>query len=151
MKIFSGQGALSATRGMTLLELVVSVAIIAILASMGVATYTELQIEAKVKASVSNAIQIEQAFINHFYNSVMDHTTKEFPPEPIDNKMTREWADGAVLYNGRSVSDLFSGGKILYNSFGNPYLYELLQATDIEEEGFKIEDSDIGFIREYRP
>lgn len=150
MRLLGNKG-LSATSGMTLLELVVSVAIIAILASMGVATYTELQYEAKVKTSLSNAIQIEQAFINHFYNSVMDYEAKEFPPEPLDNKMTQDWADGVVLYNGRSVSDLFSGGRILYNSFGNPFLYERLTATNIEEDGFKIEDPDIGFIREYRP
>ncbi|MFQ6613144.1 MAG: hypothetical protein ACE5D2_08620, partial [Fidelibacterota bacterium] len=112
---------------------------------------SESQIEAKGKMSQSNMINIKQALINNFYQSIIDRYTGEYPPEPTDNKMTTTWATTTILYNGRSVAELFSGKKIAYNPYNHPYLYEKLPKTSTEQEGFRITDPDIGIVMEYRP
>ncbi len=133
------------------MELVVTVAIIGTLASIAIPSFIEFQVEAKATMSQTNMIQIKQAFANHFFNSVLDRETKEYPPEPPDNLLTKSWADNTVLYNGRTVSELFSEKEIPYNPYGNPYYYELLPKTDIEEEGFLLKDLDFGLELEFRP
>jgi len=139
------------TIGFTLLELVVTISIIAVLAGIAVPTYLNTQSKAKARVSLTNLMQIKQAFINHFYSSILDHQPQEFPPEPADNEMTVEWAKNTILYNGNSVAQLFSGGKIAINPYDNPYLYYILSATETEEEGFKLEDPDIGIVVRFRP
>lgn len=139
--------------GFTLLELIVTVAIMATLAAVAIPTYLKSQSDAQLRTSQANMINIKQAFINNFYYSVIDRGKKEFPAEPSDNQMTFNWANNTILYNGGTVSGLFSGGQIIYNPYNNPYLYKLIPlGSDPENtDGFVIEDPDIGIIMEFTP
>lgn len=137
--------------GFTLLELLITVGIIAILSAVSIPTYFEQQTKAKGRVSQANMLQIRQAFVNHFYDSVLERHLPELPPQPEENKMTTEWSNSTVLFNGRTVAELFSDGQMIYNPYGNPFLYEILPATPTDGEGFKIEDPDITRVMEFRP
>ncbi len=139
------------SRGFTLMELIVTISIVAVLTAIAVPAFSESQIEAKAKMSQSNMLNIKQALINHFYQSIIDRYQGEYPSEPTDNKMTTTWADATTLYNGRTVAELFSGKRIAYNPYNHPYLYEILPKTSTEQEGFRLTDPDIGIVMEYRP
>ncbi len=139
--------------GFTLLELVVTVSIMATLAAVVIPTYLKSQSDAQLRTSQANMINIKQAFINNFYYSVIDQSKQDYPDEPSNNQMTYNWANNTTLYNGNTVSGLFSGGQIIYNPYENPYLYALLPtgSTPANADGFVIEDPDIGFIMEFKP
>jgi prepilin-type N-terminal cleavage/methylation domain-containing protein len=139
------------SRGFTLMELIVTVSILAVLTAIAVPAFSESQIEAKAKMSQSNMLNIKQALINHFYQSIIDRYKGEYPPAPTDNKMTADWANTTTLYNGRTVVELFSGKRIAYNPYNHPYLYEILPKTSTDQEGFRLTDPDIGIVMEYRP
>ena len=138
--------------GYTLIELVVTVSIISVLAAVVLPTYLKSQAEAKGKVSQANMLNIKQAFVNHFYSSVIERNKGAYPPEPADNKMTHDWANNTILYNGRTPAQLFSEGHIIYNPYNHPYLYELIGSSNPEEaEGFRITDPDIGIVMEFMP
>ena len=137
--------------GFTIFELIITLSIIAVLSAVVFPTYMDKLAQAKGKVSQANMLQIKQAFVNHLYNSVLARHITEIPPEPEDNQMTIEWSNSATLFNGRTMAELFSDGKMIYNPYGNPYLYEILPETGTEEEGFRIEDPDIGLVMEFRP
>jgi len=137
--------------GFTLLELVVTVSIIGILAAVVTPTYIEKQVQAKIMVSQSNMIAIRQAFINNFYQEILWGNTGVFPPEPDDNKMTSEWSSSTVLSTGKTVDQLFSEGKLPKNSNGSAFLYIELEASEVEEAGFQIDDPDSDLSLEFRP
>jgi hypothetical protein len=113
--------------------------------------------------SKANMLNIKQAFINNFYQSVIDRGKGEFPAEPSDYQMTFDWAANTTLYNGRSVSQLFSEGQIIYNPYDHPYLYQLIgqggaggpplppNSSPDAAYGFVISDPDIGHVIEFTP
>ena len=140
-----------ASRGFTLLEMVITVSIMGILAAVVTPTYLNIQMEAKRVTSESNISQLKQGLINLYLEGLFADESDVWPSEPTDNQMTHSWANSTVLYNGRTVNELYSGSQIIYNPDGNPFLYYLLPATETEEAGFLIEDPDLGTSQSFRP
>lgn len=137
--------------GFTLLELIITVSIIGILAALVAPTYLDTQAQAQYTVSKSNMTEIKQGIVNHFFNGVFAGQSGEFPPEPSDNQMTYDWANTTVLFNGRTVAQLYNNDQIIYNPQGSPYLYYLLPESGMEDAGFKIEDPDFGIELQFRP
>jgi prepilin-type N-terminal cleavage/methylation domain-containing protein len=137
--------------GFTLLELVITISIIGILAAVVTPTYIQKQAQAKIVVSQSNMVAIRQAFINNFYQEVLEGNEGVFPPEPDDNQMTSEWSSTTVLSTGKTVDQLFSEGKLPKNSNGVAFLYTLLEGSEVVEAGFQIDDPDSDLSLEFRP
>lgn len=137
--------------GFTLLEMVITVAIMGILAAIVTPTYLNTQTEAKVVMSKANVTQIQQAFINLYFEGVIKGEGSAWPEEPTDNKMTHTWAASTILYDGRTVAQLFSHSEIVYNPYDHPFQYTLLPATENEPAGFRIDDPDTGVSLSFRP
>ncbi len=138
-------------RGFTLLEAVVTVSVMGILAAVVTPTYLKTQTDAKLVMSKSNIIQLQQGFINLYLDGLFKGETDVWPDEPPDNKMTFAWADATLLYDGRTVSQLYSSSQIIYNPYDHPFLYFLLPETDQERAGIKIDDPDMGISVSFRP
>ena len=123
----------------------------AILAAVVTPSYLETQTEAKRIMSLTNASQLKQGFINLHLAALFDQQTDIWPPEPPDHRMTFDWAHSTILYDGRSVAQLFNSSEIILNPYDHPYLYYLLPETDTENAGFRIDDPDTGISQSFRP
>jgi len=137
--------------GFTLLEAVITVSILGILAAVVTPTYLETQVEAKLVMSQSNASQIKQGIVNLYLAGFMEGNFDVWPDEPSDHRMTHDWAESTTLFDGRTVAELYSGSKIAYNPYDNPFNYFLLPETENEPAGFRIEDPDTGVSLSFRP
>ena len=138
-------------KGFTLLEAVITVSIMGILAAVVTPTYMESQMEAKLVMSQSNASQLKQGIINLYLGAYMEGEHDVWPDEPSDHKMTHQWATSTTLYDGRTLNQLYSSSAIIYNPYGNPFLYYLLPETEHEPAGFRIDDPDTGVSLSFRP
>jgi len=136
--------------GFTLIELVISVAIMVTLSAIFAPNYARYNSESHAKTTEANMASIKQAFINHFYLSVLDRST-EFPPAPADSVMDDAWGSDPVLYNGKTPVSLFSKGFIPKNSYGEPFLYALLSPTAEDQYGFFLKDAKSGLSFSFRP
>ena len=137
--------------GFTFAEMIVTVAILGTIISIAVPKFTELTFESKIRKSETTIINIQQAYFTHFYNSSIAGKG-EFPPSPQDSLMTIEWSILPLLFNGRSVANLFRNGKIPLNPNKNPYIYYQLPA-DPElglSPGFRLRDTDYELGSTYR-
>jgi prepilin-type N-terminal cleavage/methylation domain-containing protein len=137
--------------GFTILEAVITISIMGILAAVVTPTYMDMQNEAKLTVSEANVSQIKQAFINLYLKGLFESNLNVWPDEPAGNEMTEAWAASTVLFDGRTVNQLFQSSEIIYNPYGNPFLYYKLAATDTEEAGIRIEDPDTGISQSFRP
>ena len=129
--------------GFTFAEMIVTVAILGTIISIAVPKFTELTFQSKIRKSETTIINIQQAFFTHYYNSTFLGRA-EFPPSPQDSLMTIEWSILPLLFNGRSVANLFRNGKIPLNPNKKPYIYYQLPA-DPERgltPGFRLRDTD---------
>ncbi|MEA3286758.1 MAG: type II secretion system protein [Candidatus Marinimicrobia bacterium] len=138
-------------KGFTLFEAVITVSIMGILAAVVTPTYLETQIEAKLIMSQTNITQLKQGFVNLYLKAMFESQEDVFPAEPTDNKMTHDWANSTTLFDGRTVSQLFNGSKIIMNPYNHPYLYYVLVETEHEAAGFRIDDPDTGVSQSFRP
>jgi len=139
------------SRGFTLLEMIITVSIMGILAAVVTPTYLETQSEAKLVMSMSNASQLKQGFVNLYLGAFMDGKYDVWPEEPSDHKMTHQWAESTILFDGRTVAQLYSGSKMVYNPYEKPFLYYLLPETEHEAAGLRIDDPDTGVSVSFRP
>ncbi len=137
--------------GFTLLEAVITVSIMGILAAVVTPTYLDTQTEAKLVMSKTNISQLKQGFINLYLQAMFEGPEDFWPDEPSDNKMTHAWANSTILYDGRTIAQLYNGSKIIYNPYDHPYLYYRLPPTAQEEAGILIEDPDTGVSESFRP
>lgn len=137
--------------GFTLLEMIITVSIMGILAVVVTPTYLNTQNEAKLVMSKANITQLQQGFINLYFEGIFKGENAVWPDEPADNKMTYTWADATTLFDGRTVAQLFSGSEIIYNPYEHPFQYYLLPATAQEPAGFRIDDPDTGISVSFRP
>ena len=100
--------------GFTFAEMIVTVAILGTLVSIAVPKFTELTFESKIRKSETTIINIQQAYFTHYYNTTIIGRA-EFPPSPQDSLMPIEWSTLPILFNGRTVANLFRYGKLPLN------------------------------------
>ncbi len=137
--------------GYTILELLITVSIIGILAAVVAPTYLDTQANAKLVVSKSNMIELKQGIINSYFKSIFAGRGGEFPAEPSDNLMTNSWATSTLLFDGRTVAQLYNSNQIAYNPYNHPYRYAILPADSVNQTGFEIEDLDMGLTMRFRP
>ncbi|MFQ6607304.1 MAG: type II secretion system protein [Fidelibacterota bacterium] len=138
------------TDGFTFIELVISVGIMVTLAAIMTPIYTVWNAESRLKSTEANMIAVKQAFVNHFYLSVLDRSP-EFPPAPADSLIDDEWGNSNILYNGRAPKTLFSKGIIPKNSFGEPFIYTILPPSEDSDYGFYLRDNRTGMAFAFEP
>lgn len=136
--------------GFTLVELIVTVAIIGILALTAAPHYSKYTQQARVTRSETDLEKIKQAFYNHYYDTLIAGH-REFPPAPADSVMDASWAGTSSLHGGASPASLFAEGRIPTNPFGNPYLYIVLKNENGKVGGFFLKDPDIGTFVSFVP
>lgn len=138
-------------KGFTLLEMVATIGIIAILASVLLPRYTQFTVGAKLAKSRMNLVSIKNGFAYYYYQNLLDGRTMEFPPPPADSQMTTSWSENTILATGQTPASLFSEGLILYNPNNHPYLYYSLPEDTLNNPGFGVKDPDFYFKVEFRP
>lgn len=139
------------SKGFTLLEAVITVSIMGILVAVVTPSYLEAQNEAKLVMSEANISQISQAFVNLYFEGLIEGRTDVWPDEPIGNEMSHSWASSTTLFDGRTVAQMFSSSRFPYNPYENPFLYYRLAETENEPAGFRIDDPDTGVSKSFRP
>ena len=137
--------------GFTFAEMIVTVAILGTIISIGVPKFTEMIFESKIRKSETTIINIQQAYFTHYYNTTFIGRA-EFPPSPQDSLMTIEWSNLPLLFNGRTVANLFRSGKIPLNPNRKPYIYHQLPAVPELglTQGFKLRDPEYQLESTYR-
>ena len=137
--------------GFTMMELVVTLALMGVLISFAIPAYNGVSEEMQGKRNVANMQTIREAFFHYFYRM---HQQKgriaHFPPPPENEMkiMDDDWANTPMdsLHSPMAPKDLFATGELPKNANNNAFLYETWNDT-IEMTGevmyyIKIEDID---------
>ena len=137
--------------GFTMMELVVTLALMGVLISFAIPAYNGVSEEMQGKRNVANMQTIREAFFHYFYRM---HQQKgriaHFPPPPENEMkiMDDDWANTPMdsLFSPMAPKDLFATGELPKNANNNAFLYETWNDT-IEMTGevmyyIKIEDID---------
>ena len=137
--------------GFTMMELVVTLALMGVLISFAIPAYNGVSEEMQGKRNVANMQTIREAFFHYFYRM---HQQKgriaHFPPPPENEMkiMDDDWANTPMdsLLSPMAPKDLFASGELPKNANNNAFLYETWNDT-IEMTGevmyyIKIEDID---------
>ena len=137
--------------GFTMMELVVTLALMGVLISFAIPAYNGVSEEMQGKRNVANMQTIREAFFHYFYRM---HQQKgriaHFPPPPENEMkiMDDNWANTPMdsLLSPMAPKDLFATGELPKNANNNAFLYETWNDT-IEMTGevmyyIKIEDID---------
>ncbi len=140
-----------AEKGFTLLEMVATMGIIAILAATILPRLNRFTVQAKLTKTQMNLVSIKTGFATYFYEQLLKNGSISFPPAPSDSLITNIWASQPILMNNRTPASLFSEEKILYNPNDHPYLYYLLPEDSLNHEGFAVKDPDFNFEVKFRP
>jgi prepilin-type N-terminal cleavage/methylation domain-containing protein len=137
-------------KAFTLMELIVSLAIMGTLAAIVAPVYTKYTAESKNAKTMANMTNVKQAFLNYYLLYNMKGERPEFPPAPSDSILDDAWANSPILKNGQAPVSLFSEGVFPKNGFGLPFKYALIDTSD-RRKGFILIDPTTGFREEYRP
>ena len=137
--------------GFTMMELVVTLALMGVLISFAIPAYNGVSEEMQGKRNVANMQTIREAFFHYFYRM---HQQKgriaHFPPPPENEMkiMDDDWANTPMdsLLSPMAPKDLLATGELPKNANNNAFLYETWNDT-IEMTGevmyyIKIEDID---------
>ncbi len=137
--------------GFTMMELVVTLALMGVLISFAIPAYNGVSEEMQGKRNVANMQTIREAFFHYFYRM---HQQKgriaHFPPPPENEMkiMDDDWANTPMdsLLSPMAPKDLFATGELPKNANNNAFLYETWNDT-IKMTGevmyyIKIEDID---------
>ena len=139
------------TAGFTLMELVVTLALMGILFSVAVPAYNGVSERMQEKRNVANMHIIREAFFHYFYRM---HQTggrlAHFPPTPDneDHVMDEEWASTPMdsTLSPQAPKHLFVKGAVPFNSNRQPFMYETwndtLPATGETRYHIRLKDID---------
>ena len=117
--------------GFTLAELVVSIAVVGIVMSVAIPTYSNLTNQAQREINLANMSIIKDTFLR-YYQETHIKGNPQLPTEPENNLLDEEYRQ-IVLSDGRTPNYLFSGDLPL-NTNNNAFHYEIL--SDTSEEGY---------------
>ena len=108
------------SEGFTLIELVVTIALVGILVGSAIPTFHRAVSETQISVNVSNMTIIKQTFMQYYYDNHMSGNP-HFPQLPQDSLMDATYRQ-TVLADGRTPDMLFSG-DLPYNTNQKPYTY----------------------------
>ena len=108
------------SKGFTLIELVVTIALVGILVGSVIPTFFSTVNKTQSSVNVSNMVIIKQSFMQYYYDNHMIGNP-HFPQVPQDSLMDDVYRQ-IILEDGRTPDMLFSG-DLPYNTNQNPYTY----------------------------
>ena len=116
-----------------MIELVIVLAIMAILAVTVIPMYSKLQAKTQLTRNMSNMQIIQEAFVNYYYYTY-SIGSPHYPPSP-DSLMTDEWCDTPMdsTINLQTPNELFGTGSVPKNSNFIPFMYQ--SWIDTESDG----------------
>ena len=106
--------------GFTLIELVVTIALVGILVGSVIPTFFSTVNQTQSSVNVSNMVIIKQSFMQYYYDNHMSGNP-HFPQLPQDSLMDNTYRQ-TTLEDGRTPDMLFSG-DLPYNTNDKPYTY----------------------------
>lgn len=108
------------SKGFTLIELVVTIALVGILVGSVIPTFHRAVNETQISVNISNMTIIKQSFMQYYYDNHMSGNP-HFPQLPQDSLMDNTYRQ-TTLGDGRTPDMLFSG-NLPYNTNQKPYIY----------------------------
>ena len=108
------------SKGFTLIELVVTIALVGILVGSVIPTFHRAVNETQISVNISNMTIIKQSFMQYYYDNHMSGNP-HFPQLPQDSLMNSTYRQ-TILEDGRTPDMLFSG-NLPYNTNQKPYFY----------------------------
>ena len=106
--------------GFTLIELVVTIALVGILVGSVIPTFFSTVNQTQKQVNISNMTIIKQSFMQYYYDNHMGGNP-HFPQLPQDSLMDATYRQ-TILGDGRTPDMLFSG-DLPYNTNQKPYIY----------------------------
>ena len=108
------------SKGFTLIELVVTIALVGILVGSVIPTFHRAVNETQSSVNISNMVIIKQSFLQYYYDKHMSGDP-HFPQLP-ENSLLDSTYRKLELGDGRTPDMLFSG-DLPYNTNQKPYTY----------------------------
>tara|TARA_R100000030_G_C3204474_1_gene111749 strand:+ start:78 stop:518 length:441 start_codon:yes stop_codon:yes gene_type:complete len=108
------------SNGFTLIELVVTIALVGILVGSVIPTFFSTVNQTQSSVNISNMTIIKQSFMQYYYDNHMSGNP-HFPQLPQDSLMDNTYRQ-TTLEDGRTPDMLFSG-DLPYNTNDKPYIY----------------------------
>ena len=126
------------SNGFTLIELVVTIALVGILLGTTIPTFHRVVSETQKQVNVSNMGIIKDTFMQYYYDNHMSGNP-HFPQVPVDSLLNNSYRQ-ITLGDGRTPDDLFSG-DLPYNTNNKPYIY--YWDNDLTTKRIVIKDIDL--------
>jgi len=108
------------SKGFTLIELVVTIALVGILVGSVIPTFFSTVNQTQTQVNISNMVIIKQSFMQYYYDNHMSGNP-HFPQLPENSLMDSTYRQ-ITLEDGRTPDMLFSG-DLPYNTNQKPYTY----------------------------
>ena len=108
------------SNGFTLIELVVTIALVGILVGSVIPTFFSTVNQTQTQVNISNMVIIKQSFMQYYYDNHMGGNP-HFPQLPENGLMDSTYRQ-IILEDGRTPDMLFSG-DLPYNTNQKPYIY----------------------------
>jgi len=108
------------SKGFTLIELVVTIALVGILVGSVIPTFFGTVNQTQTQVNISNMVVIKQSFMQYYYDNHMSGNP-HFPELPANGLMDSTYRK-ITLEDGRTPDMLFSG-DLPYNTNNTPYTY----------------------------
>ena len=125
------------SKGFTLIELVVTIALVGILLGTAIPTFHRVVSETQQQVNMSNMGIIKNTFMQYYYDNHMTGNP-HFPPVPSDSLLNDSYRQ-TILEDGRTPDMLFSG-DLPYNTNNKPYIY--YWDNDLNTKRIVIKDID---------
>ena len=117
--------------GFTLAEMVVSIALVGVVMSFAIPTFSNVTMDTQRQINLANMSIIRDTFLRYYQETHMKGNP-QLPTEPENNLLDGEYRQ-IVLSDGRTPDMLFSG-NLPYNTNNNPYTYYI--ESDTNEAGW---------------
>ena len=125
------------SNGFTLIELVVTIALVGILLGTANPTFHRVVAETQAQVNISNMEIIKDTFLQYYYDNHISGNP-HFPQLPLDSLLNDSYRQ-ITLGDCRTPDDLFSG-DLPYNTNQKPYIY--YWDNDLTTERIVIKDID---------
>ena len=137
---------MKSSNGFTLIELVVTIALVGILLGTTIPTFYRVVNETQEQVNLSNMGIIKNTFMQYYYDNHMAGNP-HFPQVPTDSLLNDSYRQ-ITLEDGRTPDMLFSG-DLPYNTNNKPYIYYWDNDSTTKKIIIKDNDSDSPSYEKY--